>query len=866
MNMNKGAFFISFLFMSLLLYARDVTVTVTDLDINLPLEGAFVRCNGREYVCDEEGKAIINAPDTRQAVIQAGYPGYETGRMVITQQNNYVTLGLRLSGVFENRELVVEGTKPGTGESRTGRSVGISNRDIAQTAEIGIIEDLMSSIKLLPGVGYTGFFNAQPSIRGGDPNDMSAALDGYYISNPYHWGGGFSIFDPKMVERAQLSHGVFSSRYGHTISGLLEVTGKKPSSTETQFELGINTSAANFFLSLPLGKGGILFMGRVTYYDPVIAAAKQLSEEIPELEVVNSVRIAPYIRSGTISGNYRFTDNLELTAVTFWGMDGVGVSFENISDTVLLNSKSTLDFDWTNYQGFFTSSLAWNPQNTMLLKFSAGAGYEEMVIDGNMNYYIFKKYFSKPFKDNFPELVNFPIFTDPYNFYNNNIISETDLLINAQTRIDYDWELNNNLLLASGIQGMFTQYTSAGAQIFNNELRYYTLKSEDDKERIKDLLPLPSNLLNNLLISAPGEYSPDAQNNLLSTSVYTLGEINAGKFMAELGIRIDYFVLIGKGFTLQSEPVINPRINLDYNIVKNLPYLHSLDISAGTGLFSSINNNVFAAEEKYDTSSMKPNRSWTSVFGIKFEFPQSINANIEFYYKYIFDRMYVPLYIGLDDLEIKPCFDGEGRVWGIDLMLQKITSRYWDGWLSYSYNWVNYRDPQGRYYGRGLSGGNKGDDWYFPWYHRYHNLNLVFNVRPAPNMNIYTRFGLASGVQLLKRIGQNPVSEPVLVYNRDNPEKSYFIEKYYWPSVNDESNRTTPSLQMDIKFSIMGGNKSGKSRWELYVALENVLGLVYTSQGNTSFNQYTGEVDTGSDSANYEMPIPIPSFGFKLSY
>jgi hypothetical protein len=71
---------------------------------------------------------------------------------------------------------------------------------------------------------------------------------------------------------------------------------------------------------------------------------------------------------------------------------------------------------------------------------------------------------------------------------------------------------------------------------------------------------------------------------------------------------------------------------------------------------------------------------------------------------------------------------------------------------------------------------------------------------------------------------------------------------------------------MDIKFSYFGKNYSGKVRYELYFAVENVLALVYSAQGNTRFNSYTGEIDTGSDSANYGIPIPIPSFGFKLSY
>ena len=112
---------------------------------------------------------------------------------------------------MENRELVIEAVAPETGETRTGRSVAVSEREIAQTGEIGSIEDVMTTIKLLPGVGYSGMYNAMPSIRGGSPGDLMAVLDGFYIANPYHWGGGFSIFDPRMVQSAKLSHGFFST-------------------------------------------------------------------------------------------------------------------------------------------------------------------------------------------------------------------------------------------------------------------------------------------------------------------------------------------------------------------------------------------------------------------------------------------------------------------------------------------------------------------------------------------------------------------------------------------------------------------------------------------------------------------------------
>ena len=869
MKINKYVVLVIFFLSAFPLFCRDITVLVIDEDLNLPLEGASVRTRGgNEYICDKDGKVRLQVPDDRQVLLYAAYPGYETGTITIPVTGNSFTVYLRLSGFLQGRELVVEASKPGTSETKTGRSVAVSEKEIAQTAEIGIIEDVMSTIKLLPGVGYSGLFNAAPSIRGGQPGDMMASLDGFYINNPYFWGGGFSIFDPRMVKSAQLSHGVFSTRYGHTISGLLEITSKDPSPTETEFELAMNTSAANFNLSLPFnGKGGVLFMGRVTYYDPVIWLAKQLSAYIPEYEVVNYIRRAPYIRAATINGDYRFTDSLGISATGFFGMDGGGVSFLNENKTEKLDSDTSIDADYVNYQTFLTTSLSWNPRNDMLLKLTVGAGYEDSDLDARIEYRIHNKHFTDGFDPTIKQLLSIRgMDTEKYQYSQDMHIVQSDSIINAQGRIDYDWKLSNYFLAAVGVQELFSLSKSEGDQKANRIVRYEDIKDETIKNNIKNLFN-PLTPFPNLPVELPMTEQPNSQNKLLTSSGYILGEFNTegNRFGAEFGVRMDHFMLLGDDFTLQSSPVFNPRLNLDLNILRNKGIFNSIDISAGSGLFSSVNSIVFEAEKKYNLDEMKPNRSWTSVLGVKFEFPESIILNIEGYYKKIFDRTYVLVRGTNENVTVNPYFDGEGISWGIDVMLQKIQSRFWDGWLSYSYNWTKYREPNGSLESgiMGISGGTRGDNWYFPSYHRFHNLNLILNVKPTQKMNIYMRLGLASGVLLSKRVGDGPKSYPVLVYNENG---SYFIEEFFWPSVTDENNRTTPSIPMDVKVSFFGGNKNGRSRYEIYFAIENVLGLLYTAQGNTSFNTYTGEIDEGSYSASYDIPIPIPSFGLKISY
>ena len=886
-----GLFAALFILAAFSLFARDVRILVEDADLNMPLEGATIRSwDGSQHACDENGVAVITVPDDRQVLVQIAYPGYEGGRLVITLATDSFTVGLRLSGVMEGKELVLEAGRPGSSETRTGRSVAVSGRDVAQTAEIGIIEDVMSSVKLLPGVGYAGFFNAQPSIRGGDPEDLSASVNGHYVMNPYHWYGGFSIFDPRMVASAQLSHGVFSSRYGNTVSGLLEITAKEPSTTDTEFELGASTSAASANLSFPLGdKGGVLVMGRATYYDPVVWGAQELAKEIKALEVVNSIDRAPYIYSGTITGNYRFSSNLELHATGFWGMDGVAVTFRNpyfLADG--LNSRTDIDFEWTNYQGFFTTGLSWNPRNDMLLKFTAGAGYEQAKIDGEMVYDIKNKPFSPEFKNGIYGQVlsngNLVNLDTPYNFDTINASDTVNTLFNAQGRVDYDWDIGSGFIVAAGAQELFLQSRSEGYQASSAEMIFNELSAKNQEELTKTTFKYNTLYQNAFMqeysrVSFLRKFNPDAGNMLFTTSAYGLAEYFSpnNRFNAELGLRVDHYYLLGDGISLSSLPIPNPRLNVDFNVFKNRGSVRSFDLSAGTGLFSSMNGTIMRAEKDFKLQELKPNRSWTSIVGAKLELPEGLNINIEGYYKRIWDRLYVPIKFFLPEsgsdttvtssnVEVTPRFNGKGNVWGIDLMIQKLQSRYWDGWLSCSYNWAMYWDPEGGYSDLTISGGTRGKNWYFPAYHRYINLNLVFNVRPTPRINIYTRFGLATGEQVAKPITDTPVSYPVLVYDPDNVDNSYFIEKYYWPTVLNDRNRNAPALPMDIKLSIFGKNASGKARYEVYVAVENVLIMIYNAQNNTTFNAYTGKTDTGSNIANYEIPVPIPSFGFKYSY
>ncbi|MDR2740905.1 MAG: TonB-dependent receptor, partial [Treponema sp.] len=543
------------------LFARDVEVTVEDADLEMPLEGAVILLrNGEEYVCDEDGKALVTLPDDGPAVIRVAYPGYESRRMTVPAESaeeegpRRITVVLKLGGVLESRELVLEAERPGTSETKSGRSVALSDRELARTAEIGIIEDVMTSIKLLPGVGYSGMFNALPSIRGGDPGDLMAVLDGFYLERPYHWGGGFSIFDPKMVSSARLSHGVFSSRYGHTISGLLEVSSKTPSPTEAELEAAIGSSAASLNLSFPLaGKGGILFMGKVTYWDTLVWAVKGLSRAMPDNEtlgMINSVSTAPFIRSAALSANYRFTGNLEMKVNGFFGSDGVGAAYRNVYDEEEIRGNMNMDFEYGNYQGFLIAGLTFNPIPSMVLKGAAGGGFIRTTADGFIDNRVTVRYNQK-FLDEYTGLGLTP--GQSYTAPNVNANLDTNMTIaNFQGRVDLDWDLGRGFIAAAGVQELYSLWK----QREDIDL-FLETPIADLPPWVKASLPdalFPIKNFPDAAIIRPMGYTGDVRNQGFTTSGYGLVEYASPnqKFGAELGLRVDHLYFLGRDFSVRT--------------------------------------------------------------------------------------------------------------------------------------------------------------------------------------------------------------------------------------------------------------------------------------------------------------------------
>jgi hypothetical protein len=673
-----------------------------------------------------------------------------------------------------------------------------------------------------------------------------------------------------MTERARLYHGVFSARYGNTISALLEVTPKKPGEI-TELNLGLSTNALDLNLSFPLwGKGasqgagtphggtppgGVSIMAKTTWWQPFIELAHLF------MPISRNVKQAPWIASGAINANYRFSSNLEWTLSGFYGADGIGFSYSSavddgangtnaagINDDGSAKGSSALSHFFDHNVGFITTGLIINPLDDMVLRLGMGGGISGTNVNIDMKDDLSIKYSSAFLTDHATELAG----KTGYEIKQDETHRRTDKTVHAQAGADMDWVLGGGFLIAAGAHERWS---------------LWSFDQTDHAPRIN------KNVTSNIYELENGSFTANVYNNAFFTDVYTLTEYVSPNqiFSGELGLRFDYLYLMGEDFSVQTVPNLNPRINLDFGVLKNKGILDSLNLTLGTGLFSSTDETLHYLEKQYaqaDGFEMKNNHSWTSLAGLNMNFLSLYFFSVEGYYKQVYDRTYInsanaagntiPVYLS----------DGKGRIWGIDVLLQKKESRYWDGRISYSFNDAQYQNPRGIIAGTTtpLGGGELGNNWYYPSFHRFHTVHLALDIKPTQAFHIAVRFGFTSGKpeKILGGIIAIPVERD------DGAGGREIIYQYMRTETSPNKNNTERSafsMPLDLKFSWFLFDSGGRVRTEIYFGVDNTLALLLPSTKTTMVNRYTGEEEeAGGMAVMTQLAMPMPSFGVKWSY
>ena len=817
------------------LAAEDLILTIMDRDLDYPMEGASVRLVGDEnsLLAGPDGKVTLPLPGGEgRKVLLVTYPGYETIRLPLKGEETSLLVEMTLSGIIEGEELVVERTAPGVKEETAGISVAMDREEMKTTANMGIVEDVMSSVKTLPGVSYAGGWNAQPSIRGGYPEEMAASLDGFYVTYPFHWGGANSIFNPNMVESARLSHGIYSARYGRALSGILEITTKKPDEPEARVDGSLSTTSADLFVQMPTGESSGLFLGgKVTYLD---TARLLFAEEMKDIETI------PYIRDCYGKWEYTPDSAVRLYFNGFLGSDGVGFDGTTSAEEDSFTSEVRFDYDYIN--SFLAGGVEWAPSDTLFIEFLAGYNWNDMDMEFRL-----RDNGTKEYSAEFLALYGAGLGLtqgDTYTIDGLGMTGHNNTEIRqGQVKLAMEKFLDRGNVITVGTEHVLKQTSRSSA--YSGWYNTY--------DEVTDSFELSYDSFTNGI----------SVNSIWNPAVYLIWEKGEEDSLlkSEIGLRGEHYYVWNGEERMHAQPTASPRATLTWTVLENADSIDSLNLTLGSGVFSyfPLTADMLRDELSADDWTMPPDRALFNIVGAELNGRKGWHLTADAYYKYYLNRLVITQDKGDMGSDLYFNTNGKGHVLGFDMMLQKRRGKKWDGYLTYSFIYARYFTPSLRGDGTeeaALVNDDPLDQWFFPYYHRFHSLNLVMNWHFQPGWTFTVQGSLASGAPRAQ-VGD------ISVYPADYGGS--VIEQYARTSEYSDSMRDGLSAPVNLRLSYGRYGKNRKLYTEWYVAVEDIFVNLYKPETNTSFNTNTGE-ENRDTAADFNIGVPIPSFGIKVSY
>ncbi len=371
-----------------------------------------------------------------------------------------------------------------------------------------------------------------------------------------------------------------------------------------------------------------------------------------------------------------------------------------------------------------------------------------------------------------------------------------------QLRTSFDWTGAQGQVISYGVDEMLENWSTDNSSV------HWTQVSPTSP--FIDTAPAPSNLLGKNTLTS-GIFVDD--DFTLIPSVLT----------GEGGLRVDHSYVYGGGEQLQTYPVINPRLRLNYTFLKDWGAIKTMSVDAGSGLYSQ-----FPADNQYmDTSNgvvsleVGPTRAWFNVVGLDIVGTGNESLDIQGYYKNYLDRFYTAIDTSKPSSPTVLKYDGTGYAYGVDFGFKR-QSPFWDMSISYSFNITELYNPGGGVLAPSSTTAPAFGEWYVPSYEVEHTFYLDLTIKPNDGFSVLTQATLAS----------QPTTTGSATTAGSLPQTNW-------------------QYPVDVKLDWHGFYAGTKLRWEYYVGCEDVFALLYFVRTNTA--------------ASFNIGFPIPSVGFKLS-
>jgi hypothetical protein len=663
---------------------------------------------------------------------------------------------------------------------------GLVSIDIEGIKNVPLIlgeRDILKVATTFPGIKTTGEGSAGFNVRGGKDDQNLILLDNAVLYNPQHFLGFFSSINPYTVKKADIYKGSIPADFGGRLSSVFDISTKNGNAEKFSGEGAIGPITSNLTLSLPIekNKSSIVLGGRATYSDWIL---KSLDDE-------NLKNSQAGFYDGILKYNNAINSNNNIEATGYYSHDRFSLSSDSIykySNRLAslkwdhtFNKKSKAALIFTNSEYKFNIDYDSDDLNS----FDFGYKVNESQLQLKLNYQLTPKHnLSYGIAS---KLYNIsPGYQHPKN--PESLLISTDLekerALESAIYLADSYKISEKLLLDLGLR--YSYYTALGEADINSYQAGLPLSDETVTGTI--------HYKKNEAIKTYGGFEPRFAARYFITENFS---IKAGYDMTR-----QYIHLLSSNTT--QSPTDTWKLS-DSNVAPQTAQQISL------GFFKNLK------DEEYEVSLEGYYKKSKNILDYKIGAQLLLNQNVE-----------------------TELLQGEGKAYGIELLLKKTTGRL-NGWIGYTYSRTLIKlDSQ-----FSSEKVNNGD--YFPAnFDKPHDLSAILNYKFTRRYSLSTNFLYQTG---------RPITYPIGTYQYGNAQYTLYSDRNAY--------RIPDYIRLDMGINIEGNHKIKKlahSFWN--ISVYNVLGR------NNPYSIYfvtdqSGKVK-GHKTSIFSIPVPSITYNFKF--
>jgi outer membrane receptor protein involved in Fe transport len=233
----------------------------------------------------------------------------------------------------------------------------------------GTFGDPLRAILNLPGIARAPFALGLLLVRGTGPDDSAVFVDGHEVPNLYHFLGGPSVLNGDLLERIDYYPGGFGPRYGRALGGILDVETHPGDRTSWHGDAEVDLIDANLFVEGPVLGGSVAAAVRRSYVDAVLPLV------LPDPDDGATLAIVPVYYDGQLRIDRPFGPNHNVSLLAFGSDDRLEVASSDPQEGEDLNLDAHIAF-W-RVQGEWRAKLG----RTLTSSFSPMIGRDIATLD-----------------------------------------------------------------------------------------------------------------------------------------------------------------------------------------------------------------------------------------------------------------------------------------------------------------------------------------------------------------------------------------------------------------------------------------------------------------------------------------------------